>query len=122
MGCLPYFKFYPGDWLTDRKVRRLTPDARCLYWDLLALSWNEGGIPADLDELADEARVRGFTRGRFDKAWAQVEQFWVHGQNGHLVNPRQEHERGLAAAAHERRVEAGRSGGKAKPKQNGSNA
>lgn len=117
MGRLPYFKFYPGDWLSDRKVRRLSPDARALYWDLLAVAWKEGGIPADTTELAVDAGQWGFTRRRFEKAWQQVEQFWVHGANGSLVNPRQEEERVKALAVYEQRVEAGRKGGR--PKANG---
>ena len=117
MGCLPYFKFYPDDWLSDRKVRRLSPEARCLYWDFLSLAWNEGGIPADMDELAEEAAVRGFTRRKFDRAWEEIERFWVHGKDGELVNPRQEDERQKAQAIYDARVAAGKQGGRPKGKQ-----
>ena len=117
MACLPYLKFYPADWLAARKVRRLTPEARALYFDLLCVAWNEGGIPADCDELAIDAAQWGYTRRRFDKAWNQVEQFWVHGRDGTLVNPRQEAERVKAIEVYEQRVAAGRRGGR--PKANG---
>jgi hypothetical protein len=117
VGCLPYFKFYPADWLSDRRVRRLEPDARALYWDLLAMAWNEGGIPDDPDELALDAAQWGFTRRRFDRAWEQVSKFWVHGPEGVLMNPRQEEERTHALAVYEKRVESGRLGGR--PKANG---
>lgn len=117
MGCLPYFKFFPSDWMSDRKVRRLSPDARALYFDLLCVGWQEGGIPADLSELAADAALWGYSRRRFDKAWQQVEQFWVHGAEGQLVNPRQEAERTKATEVYEQRVAAGRKGGR--PKANG---
>lgn len=117
MGCLPYFKFYPDDWLSDRKVRRLGPVSRALYLELLADAWKEGGIPADRSELEEFALWRGFTRSQFTKAWEQVEQFWVHGADGVLVNPRQEDERTKAMAVYEQRVAAGRKGGR--PKANG---
>lgn len=114
MGTLPYLKFYVDDWLSDRKVRQLTPEARCLYWDLLSTAWREGGIPADVEELAGVAAWLGFKRSQFNRAWPQIEQFWLHGENGTLRNPRQEREREAAHDAHRKRVEAGRKGGRAK--------
>lgn len=117
MGTLPYLKFYPGDWLADRKVRRLSPAARALYWDLLSVAWLEGSIPADTNELAIDAVQWGYTRRQFEKAWSEVEQFWVHGAAGELVNPRQELERAKAVEVYEQRVAAGRKGGR--PKANG---
>lgn len=114
MGCLPYLKFYPDDWLSDRKVRRLTPDARCLYFDLLSTAWKEGGIPADPDELEELAAWLGFKRAQFQRGWVQVERFWVHGADGVLVNPRQEQEREEALKIYEARVANGRKGGRPK--------
>jgi uncharacterized protein YdaU (DUF1376 family) len=112
VGCLPYFKFYPDDWLSDRKVRRLSPEARALYWDLLATAWKEGGIPADRAELVGLAEWLGVKPRRFDRVWAELEAFWVHGPDGVLVNPRQETERNDALAIYEKRVAAGRQGGR----------
>lgn len=117
MGCLPYFKFYPADWLSDRKVRRLSPDARALYWDLLCEAWMEGYIPSDVETLAADAGRWGYTRKRFERAWPQVEQFWVHGRDGELLNLRQEEEREKAQAIYDARVAAGRLGGR--PAANG---
>lgn len=119
MGCLPYFKFYPADWLSDRKVRRLSPEARSLYWDLLCVAWQEGGIPADAQELALDAKHWGYSRRSFAKVWAEIEQFWVHGADGLLVNVRQEDERTKALAIYKQRIAAGKKGGRP-PTSNGS--
>jgi uncharacterized protein YdaU (DUF1376 family) len=110
VACLPYFKFYPGDWLSDATVRRMPLEARGLYWELLAIAWKEGGIPDDPSQLAGWL---GLTPKRFERLWPHIEECWVHGKNGHLVNPRQEKERKEAEDSHRRRVEAGRKGGKA---------
>jgi uncharacterized protein YdaU (DUF1376 family) len=116
MNSLPYLKFYPADWLADRQVRTMSPEARGVYWDLLAVAWNEGGIPSDPDELAALFTWLSVKDQRtFRKLWREIEPFWVHGENGSLVNPRQERERMEALKAHERRVEAGRKGGRVKP-------
>lgn len=115
MGCLPYLKFYPESWLSDIKVRRLTPEARCVYWDLLAMAWKEDGIPADMAELAQTVEWLGVKPKRFaDRVWPQIEQFWVPGVNGRLVNPRQEKERTEAMEVYEKRRAAGRKGGRPK--------
>jgi uncharacterized protein YdaU (DUF1376 family) len=119
VGCLPYFKFYPDDWLSDRAVRRLSLPARGLYLDLLAIAWNEGGIPADPDELAADAKLLGVNSRSFPRLWGEIEKFWIHGRNGELVNPRQEEERVKAMRAYEQRVDAGRRGGLAKREGSG---
>lgn len=109
MGCLPYFKFYPADWLADRRVRDMSPGARGLYWDLLSLAWDEGGIPVDPTTLANYLRIRPAT---FARLWAEIEDCWIHGPEGKLVNPRQEREREEAMRVYQQRVEAGRKGGR----------
>lgn len=42
MAKAPAFQFYPKDYLTDAKVRRLSWAARGVYIELLALMWVEG--------------------------------------------------------------------------------
>lgn len=111
MGCLPYFKFYPGDWLSDGAVRTMSPEARGVYWDLLAIAWQEGGIPADPTPLASWL---GLTPRRFARIWAEVAPLWESTGNGRLVNPRLERERLAVEASHRAKVKAGRKGGKAK--------
>lgn len=115
MGCLPYLKFYPGDWLSDRKVRDMTPEGRGLYFDLLCVAWQEGAIPDPPLELASYLRIPS---KRFARIWdREVAGYWVHGPKGMLVNPRQEQERGKAETIYQQRVEAGRKGGR--PTANG---
>ena len=50
----PAFQFYPKDWLSSRKARRMTPEERGGYIDLLAHSWLEDdcSLPDDDEELA----------------------------------------------------------------------
>lgn len=111
MACLPYFKFYPGDWLSSGSVRTMSPEARGVYFDLLAVAWQEGGIPADPSTLAGWL---GLTPRRFQKVWAEIQGRWESNGNGLLVNPRMERERSEAMQRHEARVKAGRKGGRSK--------
>ncbi len=50
----PAFQFYPKDWLSSRNVRRMTPEERGGYWELLAQEWldDDCSLPDDDDELA----------------------------------------------------------------------
>lgn len=114
MTALPYLKFYPGDWLSSATVRRMSPEARGLYWDLLAVAWQEGGLPADPSTLAGWL---GLTPRRFKRIWSEIESCWVSDGNGGLVNPRQERERAEAEEIYEKRVRAGRQGGRPKSKR-----
>lgn len=50
---LPYFKWFWRDWRANRKVQRLHYVARGLYRDLLDEQWENGSLPADVEELAD---------------------------------------------------------------------
>ena len=35
-------RFYPGDWLSEPKVRRLTWEQKGIYIDMLSLMWKNG--------------------------------------------------------------------------------
>jgi uncharacterized protein YdaU (DUF1376 family) len=48
----PWFPFYATDWLTDRRVRDLSREARSCYIDLLCEIWNEGPIKDDYQYAA----------------------------------------------------------------------
>lgn len=54
MAKSPAFQFYPKDWLSSRNVRRMTPEQRGGYWELLAHAWLDDGcsLPDDDNELA----------------------------------------------------------------------
>ena len=48
----PAFHFYPKDWLSDLKVRAMTPAQRGYYIDLISYMWTEGGkLPSDVKKL-----------------------------------------------------------------------
>lgn len=52
---LPYFPFYPGDWLSSTRVRSLTLEERGAYLELLCNMWGfDGGcyLPDDDERLA----------------------------------------------------------------------
>ena len=44
---LPWFKFYPADFLTDEKVMTMTYEEIGIYLTLLCYQWMQGSIPAD---------------------------------------------------------------------------
>ena len=55
MSKIPYMRFYPGDWLSDPKVRRLTWEQKGIYIDMLSLMWKNGenaSLPDDPDAIA----------------------------------------------------------------------
>jgi uncharacterized protein YdaU (DUF1376 family) len=55
LAKIPYMRFYPGDWLSDPKVRRLTWEQKGIYIDMLSLMWKNGenaSLPDDPDAIA----------------------------------------------------------------------
>ena len=50
---LPYYKWYWQDWRSNRTVQRMSYVERGLYRELLDECWSEGGIPSDMESLAD---------------------------------------------------------------------
>ena len=65
----PAFQFYPKDWLSDARVRAMGREARGVYIDLLALYWNEGGLPSDTEQLA---RIAGVPHRTFERLWTLI--------------------------------------------------
>lgn len=95
MSALPYFRWYPGDALGDQKYSALSDMELGFYHRCLNVAWLNGGLPPDLNELADTLHV---TRKYLDKVWPKVGRCFqlndcVHPQ---YVNPRQEKERSYA--------------------------
>jgi uncharacterized protein YdaU (DUF1376 family) len=108
VGCLPYFKFYAGDWLVS--VLGLTLEEQGAYIRLIAWSWENGPVPL---EKAGRARLLGVTPKKLDTLWKGLGRHWERTEDGYF-NPRLERERVAVREAHERRVAAGRHGGLAK--------
>lgn len=115
MSRLPYFPLYPGDVLSDPRVLAMNISEFGLHMRCLLVAWAGEGIPADPAKLA---RMVGITAKQLEKAWPALQELWLDGPEGRLVNPRQERERQEASAKHERRVAAGRKGGKARASKN----
>ena len=89
-----WFKLYPAEFLADRNVERMNIDEFGLYCYLLMRGWLDGGIPADLDEIARYAMLRGLPREQLEKMWEAVKLCWIPSADPNtLVNPRQERER-----------------------------
>ncbi len=47
----PWFPFFVRDWLTDTRVMSMSCMARGAYIQLLALQWENGGLPNDFDQI-----------------------------------------------------------------------
>ena len=48
---LPWFPFYPLDWINSPRVLALDPAERDAYQMLLCLQWRDNGLPADVNGL-----------------------------------------------------------------------
>lgn len=57
MAQPPAFQFYASDYLSSSKVQRMSLEAEGAYIRLLAYNWQDGSIPADIDQLARMCKV-----------------------------------------------------------------
>jgi len=58
---LPYFKFFPNDWLGSQNIACMTPAEEGAYIHLLALAWNSSDctLPDNDEMLAQLSRLNG---------------------------------------------------------------
>lgn len=91
---LPYFRFYPADADTDEFYSSLTDQQLGFFHRCLNRAWLNGGLPADLNQLAATLRCM---RQYLDKLWPVVgAAFQPNPENpARLINRRQEEERSL---------------------------
>lgn len=91
----PAFQFYPKDFLSSSKVRKMTLAEIGAYIVLLSTYWLDGGLPNDHAELAGILRI---TDTQFGRLWTgrPLGQCFVE-RNGRLVNERLERERKIQA-------------------------
>ncbi len=106
-GKLDWFPFYADRFLGSRKVRRMTAKQVGIYTLLLVEQWSGGPLPDDDEELrlmgkAPAREVRRVLQLCFDQA-----------EDGRWTNAVLEDIRAASIERHERRVAAGRKGGKA---------
>jgi uncharacterized protein YdaU (DUF1376 family) len=105
---LPYFPFYPGDHLRD--TLRLSTEAQGAYVLLMLDYWTKGAPP---DDDAVLAKITGLSLRRWKKHRPALESYFRI-ESGQWIHNRIERELAEANNRHRRRVEAGRSRGKAK--------
>lgn len=105
MPDLPYFPFYPQDFLGDGKVRLMSPTEVGVYFLLLCHEWLEGPLPNEPDRLA---RIAGASEEEMEEAWDQVRPCFEETDDGRLVQPRLEEERAKALDKREKARKAAR--------------
>lgn len=86
---LPYYKWQWRDWRANRKVQRMSWQAKGLYRELLDEFWAEGVLPTDHAELAD---ICCCTVEEFDTFWLEIEPSWEVTDAG-LVNRKMDEQR-----------------------------
>lgn len=104
---MTWFRFFPGDWLTDENVAVMSLEAQGAYLVLLCHCWREGSVPADLGKLARLLRIGTKDAKRI---WAELQERFVPAPTSpdRLQNRRLERERALAVEAAKVRSQKGK--------------
>ncbi len=109
MDALPYYKWYWIDYRANRKVQRMSWQARGLYRELLDEFWSEGFLPDSTEQLAD---ICGCDHTTFLLYWSEILPCWEVTDDG-LVNPKMEEQRTAVDSVRAAKARAGSKGGKA---------
>jgi uncharacterized protein YdaU (DUF1376 family) len=102
--ALPYFRWFTADAKADEKYGAMSDTELGFFHRCLNHSWDNDGLPSDLDELA---AVMHATREYVDQVWARVGKCW-YADGSRLFNRRQEEERKYAISKSERNAGAAR--------------
>lgn len=87
----PAYQWYPKDWQSDSRVRRMSYEQRGIYRELMDIQWLEGSLPDDVELLAD---IVGYPMSRFEKLWPLIREcFTVRDADGRLLQMRLERQR-----------------------------
>lgn len=78
---LPYYKWHWRDYRANRRVQRMSWQAKGLYRELLDEFWAEGYLPLDHSELAD---ICGCSLDEFETYWPQVKGCWEETETGYV--------------------------------------
>lgn len=89
---LPYFRFFPKDFLADQHVQMMNDEEIGIYVRMLCLSWVNGPLPKDLGNLSRMLKIPHET---LQQAWSALAPCW-QGKGQHLRNRRLEAERDYA--------------------------
>ena len=104
----PSFPHYARDWYIA--TRGLSAAARGAFIDFMSVSWIQGGVPADPDELR---KIACMERAEWRRVWPELEAKWPVGADGLRRNPKLEDVRREADVYHAAKQAAGQKGGKA---------
>lgn len=98
----PAFQFYPKEWFISTAA--LGPEARGVYIQFLAWSWDNGPLP-----ISEEGRanIGGVTVKRLKSIWLAIGRKW-HRSKGGYVNPRLERQREELQSYRKKQAEKGR--------------
>jgi|SRR5579859_4642203 len=102
-----YFPWYPADAETDANYCAMTLEELGMYHKCLNLAWINGGLPTDKEDLS---RLLRLPLKRFEKLWNRVSPCFELGQDGLLINRRQERERTQSMEISRHKSEAGKRG------------
>lgn len=83
-ASLPWFPFFPKDWLSSQQITQMAPAQRGAFIQLLALAWGEGD--ADPSLPADDATLSVLSGLASDSLPLVRSQFTE--RNGRLYNPK----------------------------------
>lgn len=111
MEALGYYKWHWQAWRANRRVQRMSWQARGLYRELLDEFWKEGVLSSDRAYLAEE--VCGCSIEEFETYWPEIAPCW-HEVEGGLANAKMEDQRTEKDRVRLANARAGSSGAKAK--------
>jgi hypothetical protein len=70
----PWFKFYPNDYINDKKISQLPYGPKGMLLELWSLCWIHDGLPKELHEIAELLNMKEDT---FKKYWEYLGEFFV---------------------------------------------
>lgn len=108
---LAWYPWYILLWRSNRKVQRMNVTERGIYRELLDECWLEGSIPANMEDLAE---IAGTDVETMTLAWPAIVTSFVERPDGRFVNDRITRVLAAQQEAHQRAVDSGRRGGKAR--------
>lgn len=106
---LPRMPWYPSSFAASTRTWPLI--ARGVYHELLDISWDAGGLPAEAKQL--QAMI-GATSQEWAKAWPLVEPKFPICDDGMRRNPRLEEHRAEAIELHRKRHQSAKDAAAAK--------
>lgn len=106
----PWVALYPEDFLGAIQV--MSNESLGMYFRLLLHQHGHGSIPdPDLDERAF-CRAAGVFPGEWEQPWSDIADKFPEGEDGKLRNPRMEREIEIRNGIRDKRIEAGKKGGR----------